>query len=56
MRVKKLGTMTVGELDRLVEDAPEGAEYELVDGTPLLMGNPERHLLGHPFLKKTLVF
>jgi hypothetical protein len=30
---KKLGTMTIGEFDRLVEDAPEGVEYELVDGT-----------------------
>jgi hypothetical protein len=36
----KLGTMTIGEFDRFVEDAPEGVEYELVDGTPMLMGNP----------------
>jgi Uma2 family endonuclease len=38
--VVKLGTMTIGEFDRFVEDAPEGVEYELVDGTPMLMGNP----------------
>ena len=37
---EKLGNMTIGEFDRLVEDAPEGVEYELVDGTPMLMGNP----------------
>lgn len=37
---EKLGNMTVGDFDRFVESVPNGKDYELIDGTPVLMGNP----------------
>ncbi|OYU90864.1 MAG: hypothetical protein CFE29_08575 [Bradyrhizobiaceae bacterium PARB1] len=37
----KLGTTTIDEFDRIMEQAPEGADrYELVDGHVVAMGNP----------------
>jgi Uma2 family endonuclease len=32
--------MTIDEFDAFVEGIPNGNEFELIDGTPILMGNP----------------
>jgi Uma2 family endonuclease len=37
---EKLGQMTIAEFDTYVESIPNGKDFELIDGTPLLMGNP----------------
>jgi Uma2 family endonuclease len=37
---EKLVHMTIDEFDTYVESIPNGKDFELIDGTPVLMGNP----------------
>jgi Uma2 family endonuclease len=37
---EKLGNLTIGDFDAFVESVPNGKDFELIDGTPVLMGNP----------------
>jgi Uma2 family endonuclease len=36
----QIGKMTVAEFDAFVESIPNGRDFELIDGSPVAMGNP----------------
>lgn len=36
----KLGQITIAEFDAYIESIPNGKDFELIDGAPMLMGNP----------------
>jgi Uma2 family endonuclease len=37
---KQLGNMTIDQFDKIVENDPNGSDYELIDGELVMMGNP----------------